>query len=69
MGVYVPTVAESKPLVCSLLLESELPVKGDRGYIIHGYTQVESCKTQPVICKVHHQPARTCLPGLEIAGG
>ena len=31
MGVYVLTVAESKPLVCSLYLESELPVKGNRG--------------------------------------
>jgi len=68
MGVYVLTVAESKPLVCSLYLESELPVKGNRGYIIHVYTQVESRKTQPVICKVHHQPARICLPGLKIAG-
>ena len=53
MGVYVLTVAESKPLVCSLYLESELPVKGDRRYIIHVYTQVESRKTQPVICEVY----------------
>jgi hypothetical protein len=53
MGVYVLTVAESKPLVCSLYLESEFLVEGDRGCIIHVYTQVESRKVQPVICKVH----------------